>query len=79
MAKKLVNGTVNWFSAKRGYGFINDEDGVDYFVHFTEIVGEGFRKLRTGQNVMFEAGEDEKGRSLAKNIQIQENPEDLKG
>lgn len=67
MAEK--RGTVKWFSARRGYGFIEDEDGIDHFAHFSEIQSEGFRKLRAGQQVTFEAGEDKNGRSLAKCIQ----------
>lgn len=69
MAEKKVKGTVKWFSARRGYGFITDEDGVDYFVHYSEIQAEGFKKLRTGQQVTFEIAEDQKGRNMAKCIQ----------
>lgn len=65
---KTRNGTVKWFSARRGYGFITDEDGVDYFAHFSQIQQEGFKKLSAGQEVTFEAGEDGKGRSLANSI-----------
>lgn len=67
MAEK--RGTVKWFSARKGYGFIEDEDGIDHFAHFSEIQSDGFRKLRAEQRVTFEAGEDENGRSLAKCIQ----------
>lgn len=66
MAEK--RGTVKWFSARKGYGFIEDEDGIDHFAHFSEIQSDGFRKLRAGQQVTFEAGEDGNGRSLAKCI-----------
>lgn len=69
MAGKKVKGTVKWFSARRGYGFITDEDGLDYFAHFSEIQEEGFKKLRDGQQVTFESAEDQKGRSMAKCIQ----------
>lgn len=61
-------GTVKWFSARRGYGFISDETGKDYFVHFSEIQTEGFKKLRTGQQVTFETAVDEQGRELAKAV-----------
>ena len=67
MAEKT--GTVKWFSAKRGYGFIEDEEGIDYFAHFSEIQSDGYRKLRAGQQVTFEEGTDDNGRSLAKCIQ----------
>lgn len=63
-----VNGTVKWFSARRGYGFISDAEGVDYFAHFSQIKQDGFRKLSSGQPVMFEVGEDGNGRTLALNI-----------
>ena len=45
MADNHMKGTVRWFSARRGYGFLSDENGVDYFVHYSEITGEGFRQL----------------------------------
>ena len=54
---ETLQGTVKWFSAQKGYGFITGEDGIDYFAHFSEI-----------QPVLFEAGTDANGRSLAKNI-----------
>lgn len=66
--EKRVNGIVKWFSARRGYGFITDAKGVDYFAHFSEIQQEGFKKLSAGQSVSFEIGDDGNGRSLAKNI-----------
>lgn len=65
--EKRLNGTVKWFSARRGYGFIT-VDGEDYFVHFTQIKQEGFKKLSSGQAVSFKVGEDGKGRSLAEDI-----------
>jgi CspA family cold shock protein len=55
-------GTVKWFSAEKGYGFITPEDGSrDVFVHFSGIVGEGHRSLDEGQRVSFNAEEGEKG------------------
>lgn len=68
MAGKEMKGTVKWFSAKRGYGFLVDEDGIDYFVHYTEIQSEGFKTLRKNMRVSFEIEEDEKGRSIAKHV-----------
>lgn len=65
---KTVNGTVKWFSARKGYGFITDAEGVDYFAHFSQIQQDGFRKLTAGQTVEFEIGDDGNGRSLAVNI-----------
>lgn len=63
MEKK--RGTVKWFSVARGYGFISDEDGVDYFVHFSQIQTEGFKKLSGGQAVEFSIGKNEAGQSVA--------------
>jgi CspA family cold shock protein len=59
---RLAKGTVKWFSEQKGYGFITpDEGGKDLFVHFSSIVGEGFRNLEDGQAVEFEAAEGQKG------------------
>ena len=65
-----MRGTVKWFDVRRGYGFITDEEGMDYFVHYSEIQGEGFKKLRDGQEVFFMPGEDEKGRCLARMVSV---------
>lgn len=55
-------GTVKWFNAEKGYGFIEREDGQgDVFVHFSAINGEGYRTLSEGQRVSFEVTEDVKG------------------
>jgi cold shock protein len=54
-------GIVKWFSAPKGYGFIEREDGEDVFVHFSAIVSEGFRTLNEGQEVEFSVEEGEKG------------------
>lgn len=64
-----LNGSVKWFDVRKGFGFISDEDGMDYFVHFSEIQGEGFKRLRDGQDVTFEAGEDDKGRLVARVVE----------
>jgi cold shock protein len=55
-------GTVKWFSAEKGYGFITPEDGSrDVFVHFSGIAGDGHRSLDEGQRVSFSSEEGEKG------------------
>lgn len=68
----MLKGTVKWFNVHRGYGFISDEDNIDYFVHFSEIQGDGFKRLRDGQKVSFEPGEDDKKRSLALSVTVEE-------
>lgn len=68
MADNHMKGTVRWFSARRGYGFLSDENGVDYFVHYSEITGEGFKKLSAGEPVEFLAGEDGQGRTIAREV-----------
>ena len=71
MAKKdLMKGTVKWFDVRKGYGFISDEDGVDCFVHFSNINMEGFKRLKAGQNVTFVQDEDGQGRTVAKEVAI---------
>ena len=55
----MSQGTVKWFNAEKGYGFIaNDEGGSDVFVHFSAIQIEGFRTLKEGQKVSFETEPD---------------------
>lgn len=55
-------GRVKWFDPKKGYGFIEAEDGSgDVFVHFSDIAGEGYRTLQEGERVKFELIESEKG------------------
>ncbi len=59
--KKMSQGTVKWFNAEKGYGFIaNDEGGDDVFVHFSAIVMDGYRRLKEGQKVSFETEPDPK-------------------
>jgi len=54
-------GTVKWFNATKGFGFISREQGEDIFVHFSAIRGEGYRTLNEGQQVEFTVTEGEKG------------------
>jgi CspA family cold shock protein len=58
----MAQGTVKWFNESKGYGFITPADGnPDVFVHFSAIVGDGFRTLAEGQNVNFEVEQGPKG------------------
>ena len=57
----MNNGTVKWFNAEKGYGFIADEEsGNDVFVHFSSIIADGFRTLNEGQKVTIETEPDPK-------------------
>ena len=66
----MNNGTVKWFNAEKGYGFIsNDNGGDDVFVHFSAIQSEGFKTLNEGQKVTFETETDPKnGKRRAINV-----------
>jgi CspA family cold shock protein len=57
----MARGRVKWFSEKKGYGFITQEDGNDVFVHYSAIGTEGFKTLREGDEVEFEVSQGEKG------------------
>jgi len=57
----MANGTVKWFNEVKGYGFLTTDDGQDIFVHYSSIVGEGFRTLHEGDTVEFEVTETPKG------------------
>ncbi|EOV2133570.1 cold-shock protein, partial [Staphylococcus pseudintermedius] len=57
----MNNGTVKWFNAEKGFGFIERENGDDVFVHFSAIVGDGYKSLEEGQNVDFDIVEGERG------------------
>lgn len=56
-----VTGTVKWFNAQKGYGFIAREDGPDVFVHHSGIVGSGYRELQEGERVEFTVTQGPKG------------------
>jgi CspA family cold shock protein len=62
-------GSVKWFNEKKGYGFIQQENGQDLFVHYTAIQGDGFKTLAEGQKVRFEVEDTPKG-PKAKNVQV---------
>lgn len=57
----MATGTVKWFNAEKGYGFISREGGSDLFVHYSAIEGSGYRSLEEGQAVEFEVTQGPKG------------------
>jgi CspA family cold shock protein len=57
----MARGTVKFFNAEKGYGFISRTDGDDVFVHYSKIQGSGYRTLEVGQEVEFEIGPGRKG------------------
>ena len=68
----MSQGTVRWFNAGKGYGFIaNDEGGDDVFVHFSAIVMEGYRRLKEGQKVSYETEADPKNPEKLRAINVQ--------
>jgi cold shock protein len=56
-----MNGTVKWFNAQKGFGFITGEDGKDVFAHFSQIKSEGYKSLEEGQKVTFDVAQGPKG------------------
>ena len=64
----MANGTVKWFNAEKGFGFIEREGGDDVFVHFSAIQGDGYRSLEEGQRVQFDVAPGRKGEE-AQNVQ----------
>ncbi len=56
-----VEGTIKWFNEKKGFGFIQQDNGTDVFVHYSSILGDGFKTLAEGQRVQFDIEEGNKG------------------
>jgi len=61
----MANGTVKWFNDRKGYGFIEQEDGPDVFVHFSGINAAGFKILKEGELVRFDIEQGERGPAAA--------------
>ena len=71
MEENLMNkGTVKWFNAEKGYGFITGEDGKDVFVHFSAIQGEGFKSLDEGQAVTYDLQQGPRGMQAANVVKL---------
>jgi CspA family cold shock protein len=62
---KMAEGSVKWFNDAKGFGFIEQEDGPDVFVHFSAIAGDGFKSLAEGDKVEFEIVDGDKGPQAA--------------
>ena len=66
----MKTGTVKWFNAKKGYGFISDEEGKDIFVHFSALDMPGFKVLEEGEKVEFDVVEGGKGPQAANVVKV---------
>ena len=66
----MSNGTVKWFNAEKGYGFISQDSGDDVFVHFSAIQGNGFKTLEEGQKVSFDIEEGPRGAQASNVVKL---------
>ena len=66
----MNTGTVKWFNADKGFGFIEVEGGEDVFVHFSAITGEGFKTLEEGQRVSFDITQGNRGAQAANVVKL---------
>lgn len=67
----MANGTVKWFNATKGFGFIKPEQGGDdVFVHISAVEAAGLNGLNDDQSIVYELGEDRRGRSSAQNLEL---------
>ena len=67
---KMNKGTVKWFNAEKGYGFVTGEDGADVFIHLSAIQGEGFKSLEEGQAVSYDLTEGARGMQAANVVKL---------
>jgi CspA family cold shock protein len=68
--RAMANGVVKWFNDAKGFGFIEQENGTDVFVHFSSIEGEGFKSLAEGDAVSFEVTQGAKGPQASKVVKL---------
>lgn len=73
----MYKGTVKWFNAEKGFGFIASDSGTDVFVHWSNIVGDGYRTLNEGQRVGFDTEDTEKGPQAVNVFAIEETESTL--
>jgi CspA family cold shock protein len=66
----MAKGVVKWFNDSKGFGFIEQENGADVFVHFSSIQGEGFKSLAEGQEVSFDVVQGAKGLQAANVVKL---------
>jgi CspA family cold shock protein len=66
----MAKGTVKWFNASKGYGFLSQENGEDVFVHFSAIKGDGYKTLNEGEAVEFEVTNGAKGPQASSVVRI---------
>ena len=66
----MLKGTVKWFNESKGYGFIEQEEGKDIFVHYSAIEGSGFKTLNEGDKVEFDVVDGPKGPAAANVIKV---------
>lgn len=69
-----MQGEVKWFDVRKGFGFIGGDDKNDYFAHYSEISGTGYRNLEAGQRVEFTAQADKKGLKAADIVVLDDEP-----
>ncbi len=66
----MAQGTVKWFNAEKGFGFISTEEGQDVFAHFSQIQSDGFKSLEDGHKVSFDVEEGQRGPQAANIVKL---------